>query len=196
MKLGDTMRIVNKTYQVYTFEELDESIKEKLIIHFDNYDPNWYDHIMDDYQDHSGFAAKVVGFDLDRKDLEVKELSADLSTLRDAYATKYFSKSMTKKEYKAFSSELRLISYLYVASVRLYRDDSTVEISDEFSCFYENMKVDHNRLEAFFEDTYTDFKHLVIKDLQDAYDWNYAEERVIEDLQENEYLEDGSTFYE
>jgi hypothetical protein len=151
---------------------------------------------MDDYQDHLGFEAKIVGFDLDRKDLEVKELRADLSTLRDAYATKYFSKSMTKKEYKSFSSETRLIPYLYVEAVRLYRDDSTVEISDEFSGYYNNLNVNHNRLEFFFEDTYDDFKRLVLKDLQDAYDWNYGEERVLEDLQENEYLEDGTIFYE
>jgi hypothetical protein len=189
------MRTVNKTHTVYSFQELDSSIQEKLIVKYSDYDPDWYDHIMGEYQDHLGFEAKVIGFDLDRKDLEVKELSANLSTLKDAYATKYFSKSMTRKEYKALSSELRLIPYLDVAVVRLYSDDSTVEISDEFSC-YENMNVDHNRLEAFFEDTYTDFKHLVLKDLQDAYDWNYAEERVIEDLLDFEYLKDGTVFYD
>jgi len=196
MKLGDNMRIVNKTYQVYTFEELESSVREKLIIDNDSYDYDWYSHIVNEEQDYLGFQAKIISFDLDRKDLEVKDLRTDLDMMRDSYHKRYFSRSMTKKEYKSFSSELRLIPYLYVDVVRVYIVDSTVEISDEFSCHHNNMNVNHNRLESFFEDIYIDFKHLILKDLQDAYDWSHSEEKVIEDLAENEYLEDGTIFYE
>ena len=190
------MRIVNKTYQVYTFEELESSVREELITTYRSYDHYWYGHILEDEQDYLGFRATVISFDLDRKDLEVKDLRTDLDVMRDSYVKKYFAKSMTKKESKSFSSELRLIQYLYVDVVRLYRDDSTVEISDEFSCFYENMNVNHNRLESFFEDTYTDFKHQVLNTLRDAYEWAHSEEKAIEDLQEYEYLENGTIFYE
>ena len=196
MKLGDNMRIVNKTYQVYTFEELESSVREKLIIDNDSYDYDWYSHIVNEEQDYLGFQAKIISFDLDRKDLEVKDLRTDLDMMRDSYHKRYFSRSMTKKEYKSFSSELRLIPYLYVDVVRVYIVDSTVEISDEFSCHHNNMNVNHNRLESFFEDIYIDFKHLILKDLQDAYDWTHSDEKVIEDLAENEYLEDGTIFYE
>jgi hypothetical protein len=78
----------------------------------------------------------------------------------------------------------------------LYIDDSTIEISDEFSGYYNNLNVNHDQLESFFEDLYTDFKHLILKDLQNAHDWEHSEERVIEDLQEYEYLKDGTIFYE
>jgi hypothetical protein len=190
------MRIVNKNYQVYTFEELDESIREKLISTYDNYDPNLFDHILDEEKDYLGFRATVISFDLDCKDLEVKDLRTDLDMMQDSYHKRYFSKSLTKKEYKALSSELRLIPYLYVDVVSLYRADSTVEISDEFSCYHKNMNVNHNRLESFFEDVYIDFKHLILKDLQDTYNWAHSEEVAIEDLQEYEYLENGTIFYE
>ena len=190
------MRIVSKTYQVYTWEELESSVREELITTYRSYDHYWYGHILEDEQDYLGFQAKIVSFDLDRKDLEVKDLRTDLDMMRDSYAKKYFSKSMTKKDYKSFSSELRLIPYLYVDVVRLYRDDSMVEIQDEFSPFYENMNVNYKRLDSFFEDLYADFKHLVLKDLQDAYYWEHSEERTISYLQESEYLKDGTVFYE
>jgi hypothetical protein len=190
------MRIVDKAYTVYSFQELDASIQEKLISNYNNYDPNLFEHILDEEQAYLGFQATVISFDLDHNDLEVKDLRTDLDMMRDSYHKRYFSKSLTKKEYKALSSELRLIPYLYVDVVRLYRDDSTVEISDEFSGFYANMNVNHNRLESFFEGVYTDFKHLILKDLQDTYDWAHSEEVAIEDLQEYEYLKDGTIFYE
>jgi hypothetical protein len=196
MKLGDNMRIVNKTYQVYSFQELDESIREKLISNYDNYDPNLFDHILDEEQGYLGFQATVISFDLDCKDLEVKDLRTDLDMMQDSYRKRYFSKSLTKKEYKALSSELRLIPYLYVDVISLYRADSTVEISDEFSCHHNNMNVNHNRLESFFEDIYIDFKHLILKDLQDTYTWAHSEAVAVEDLQEYKYLEDGTVFYE
>jgi hypothetical protein len=190
------MRIVDKAYTVYSFQELDASIQEKLISNYNNYDPNLFDYILDEEQDYLGFRATVISFDLDCKDLEVKDLRTDLDMMQDSYHKRYFSKSLTKKEYKALSSELRLISHLYVDAVSLYRADSTVEISDDFSCYHENMNVNHNRLESFFEDVYIDFKHLILKDLQNTYEWAHSEEVAIEDLQEYEYLKDGSMFYE
>jgi hypothetical protein len=190
------MRIVDKAYTVYSFQELDSSIQEKLISNYDGYDPTWYYHIVAEEQDYLGFRAKIDGFDLDDSSLGVKGLQTDSETLQDSYHKKYFSMGLTKKEYKALSSELRLIPYLYVDAVRMYRSDSMLEIHDDFSCFYENMNVDLERITTFLQDEYIDFKHLILKDLQDAYDWNHAEERVIEDLAENEYLEDGTIFYE
>ena len=190
------MRIVNKTYQVYTFEELDESIREKLIINYSDYDPDWYMHILEDEQDYLGFRAKIDGFDLDDRSLGVKDLQTDSETLRDSYHKKYFSKSLTKKEYRQLSSELRLIPYLYIDAVRMYRSDSMIEIHDEFSCFYENMNVNLERVTNFLQDEYIDFKHQVLNTLRDAYEWSHSEEKAIEDLAENEYLEDGSVFYE
>jgi hypothetical protein len=190
------MRIVNKTYQVYTWEELESSVREELITTYQSYDHYWYGHILEDEQDYLGFRAKIDGFDLDDRSLGVKDLQTDLETLRDSYHKKYFSKSLTKKEYRQLSSELRLIPYLYIDAVRAYRSDSMLEVSDEFSPFYKNMNVNHSRLEAFFEDTYTDFKHQVLNTLRDAYNWAHSEEVAIEDLQEYEYLADGTIFYE
>ena len=190
------MRIVNKTYTVYSFQELDSSIQEKLIIDYDGYDCYWYGHILEDEQDYLGFRAKIDGFDLDDRSLGVKELQTDLETLRDSYYRKYFSKDLTKKEYRKLSSELRLIPYLYIDAVRMYRSDSMLEIHDKFSYFYENMNVDLERITTFLQEEYIVFKYKVIKDLQDAYDWTHSEERVIEDLQEYEYLENGTIFHE
>jgi hypothetical protein len=192
------MRIVDKAYTVYSFQELDSSIQEKLIIEYCDYDPDWYGHILEDEQDYHGFRAKIDGFDLDDSSLGVKELQTDSETLRDSYNKKYFSKGLTKKEYRQLSSELRLIPHLYIDAVRAYRSDSMLEIHDEFSCYYEDedMNVDLERITTFLQDEYIDFKHKVIKDLQDAYDWTHSDERVIEDLAEKEYLEDGTVFYE
>ena len=190
------MRIVNKTYQVYTFEELESSVREKLLSNYCDYDLDWYYHILEDEQDYLGFRAKIDGFDLGDRSLGVKGLQTDSETLQHSYHKKYFSKSLTKKEYSRLSSELRFIPHLYIDAVRAYRSDSILETYDEFSCFYENMKVDLDRVTTFLQDEYIDFKHKVIKDLQDAYDWTHSDEKVIEDLAENEYLEDGTIFYE
>jgi hypothetical protein len=190
------MRIVSKTYQVYTFEELDESIREKLIRNYDNYDPTWYYHIVEDEQNYLGFIGKIDGFDLDDGSLGVKNLQTDSETLRDSYHKKYFSKSLTKKEYRQLNSELRLIPHLYIDAVRAYRSDSILETDDEFSGFYENMSVNLERVTTFLQEEYIDFKHQVLNNLRDAYEWAHSEERVIEDLQDSEFLKDGSFFYE
>jgi hypothetical protein len=190
------VRIVDKTYTVYSFQELDSSIQEKLRIDYCDFDPTWYYHIVEDEQDYLGFRAKIDGFDLDDSSLGVRRFQTDSETLRESYNKKYFSKSLTKKEYRQLSSELRLIPYLYIDAVRAYRSDSILEIHDDLSCLYENMNVDLERITTFLQDEYTDFKHKIIKDLQDAYDWSHSEERAREDLAENEYLEDGTIFYE
>jgi hypothetical protein len=153
-------------------------------------------YILEEEQDYLGFRAKIDGFDLDDRSLEVKDLQTDSETLRDSYHKKYFSKSLTKKEYSRLSSELRLITYLYIDAVRIYRSDSMLEIHDEFSCFYENMNVNLERVTTFLQDEYIDFKHQVLNNLRDAYEWVHSEEKVIEDLQDYEFLKDGSFFYE
>jgi putative heme iron utilization protein len=73
-----------------------------------------------------------------------------------------------------------------------------LKIHDEFSCYYEdeNMNVDLERITTFLQDEYIGFKHQVLNTLRDAYEWSHSEEKAIEDLQDYEFLKDGSFFYE
>jgi hypothetical protein len=185
------MRTVEKTFKVYTFTELSDDIQQKLVNNH-KIDPEWYqwtlEDINDNFEAYHGIKATVTGFDLYRKSITVKDYFIDQN----------FSRTLTKAEYCRFKSESRFILSLDISFRRYPREDSFLDIGDPYSADYgglNNVRID--LLDMFIEGVFIDYKHKILKQLQDELDYLTSEETIKVELTNNcEYLESGELFYE
>jgi hypothetical protein len=195
------MRIVQKTFKVYTFTGLSDDIQQKLVNKHE-IDPEWYQWTLEDinenFEVYHGIKATVTGFDLEAKNITIKNLIIDNKALSDYFIDQNFSRQFTKAEYYKFKSESRFILSLDINLKRYNRNDSFLDIEDPYSPYYEGLNnVRIGLLDAFIEGVFTDYKHVIIKQLQSEYDHLTSEETIKAELTNDcEYLESGEQFYE
>jgi len=178
------MRKETKEYEVFTFDELEDDIKEKVIN--DHYDWNvsdsyWYEHI---YEDAKTIGLEIQGFDFDRghtldgKFTEYEERMAELilenhGDVCETYklAKKFLDEFIPLVEEKEFEEE---------------KDDYDFDKCEEMQ----------EKIDGLEEDFRNDIKSEYLSILQKEYEYLISEEQIIESIKANEieFLANGEIY--
>jgi len=165
-----------KTINVYTFDELDDKTKEKVIEKHSemNVDYNWWDFIIEHFVEESdklgiNIAPNSVSFDLYRRDFSVKDNLHHLS----------------EGDYEVNTSDELCWNRRIEYEINFIGDeDEKDELEEAF--FKTRIEIIIDKFEELMKQT--------MKDLESEYDYQTSSEAITESIKANEYefLEDGT----
>lgn len=201
------MRIIKKTYKVYSFDELSDEVKEKVVEKMYDINVNhdgWHDWLLEEWQD----KLEKLGYD----DAKI-----------------FYRGFCSQGDGACFEARVEVVTYIlahklgrkYRALYNFYKNTSNRDITIEhIGCYYhersmtvnadtpaveyhsDNVKVQNKILEQFdalvalIEDDIIEVAKEIYKELEKEYYSLIEKDEVIETIKENEYefLENGQLF--
>jgi hypothetical protein len=170
------MKVITKTYTVYSFDELSEESKQKAIENL--YDINvmeeWWDSV---YEDANEIGLEITGFDIDRGsfcdgkfNLSANEVAQNILNNHGEVCDTYKTASSFMEQWQPVFSD-----YLDESSDKYESRDAEIELQDMEDEFLKSLLNDY------------------LKMLREQYEYATSKEAIIETIEANEYtfLENG-----
>ncbi len=161
--------------KVYKFEELSESVQEKILTN--KYDINVnYDWWENTYEDAANVDLKLTGFDIDRGSYCEGEFKYTAENTAKKIIAEHGDMCETYKTAKSFLEDVKMIE----SNTPVVFEEGT---EDEYEDYSEREDLIKEREEDFLKSLCEDY----LKVLRDEYEYQTSEEAVKETIIANEY---------
>ena len=199
------MKTVTRNYDVYTFDELSNDIKEKVINYFRNNDYFCWNDLDNEFLEDSfksqikekGYEVEYIGFSLGytQSDYVGFKGSVDISRMANRMLEEGY---LSKKEY----NRLMYIYNYHCFFINISYDNYNYNKIDDYLCFHSFIKneglleVVAEKFTDFIREDVDDICYTLKKQGYRAIDYNYSDEYIIETIEANEYefLSNGKIF--
>lgn len=181
-----------ETISVYSFDELEESVKETVLDkhRYTNVDYDWQEFVIDDIK----AVLSLIGFDVEKVYFEL--YSQGFGACFDKTSYRYAVGGLSKlKDYAPQDSELIEIATRLQALQRKHFYKLRADITHKGRYYHEQSMYYDNDVNDDLIEIIEDICHYMYKRIRNEYDCLTSDEAIIESLNLNEFkfTEDGIT---